>query len=166
MKRGLIILLLILSSGVMACDCGYNGPFIAMAKQSKLVVLVKVKDYPVVSEISKTPMAMNLEVIEIFKGREKRKNIIVWGDNGHLCRPFVSQFKKDSTYVMALNKGSEKWGQEKESKNDYSISNCGVFWLNVDLFQQKIIGDINSTDRKTQTITVKKFKSELINNRR
>lgn len=163
MRQVLVIFLLILSSKAMACDCGYNGPFIAMSKQSKLVVMVKVKDHPVVSEISKTPMAMNLEIIEVFKGREKRKNIIVWGDNGHLCRPFVSQFKKDSTYIMALDEGSEKWGQERESRNDYSISNCGAFWLNADLFQQKIVGDINSTDRKTHTLALKEFKSELLN---
>jgi hypothetical protein len=148
----------------IACDCGYNGPFLQVAKQTKLVVVVKVKDYSHLGEVSRTPMAMQVEVLEVLKGKEARKSIIVWGDDGHLCRPYVSQFKKDSVYVMALDEGSERWGQKKESKKDYCISGCGAFWLSADIFQRRALGDINSTDRSNQSITIEKLKSELLKN--
>src|SRR5688572_16255125 len=91
MRLPLLLFCLILSMGSLACNCGYNGPFLQMAKQTKLVVLVKVKGYSNLSKTSNTPMAMQVEVLDVLKGREKRKSIIVWGDDGHLCRPYVSQ---------------------------------------------------------------------------
>jgi hypothetical protein len=137
-----------------------------MAKKSKLVVLVKVKGYSHLSETSRTPMALQVEVLNLLKGREKRTNLIVWGDDGHLCRPFVSQFKKDSVYVMALDAGSERWGQKKEIKKDFSISNCGAFWLQADIRQQQAFGDVNNPDRSSQAITIRKLRLELMNNSR
>ena len=39
-------------------------------------------------------MSMEVEIIEIYKGEETRKSVIVWGDIGNLCRPYLSAFKE------------------------------------------------------------------------
>lgn len=75
---------------------------------------------------------MEVEVIEVLKGRESRRTLTIWGGNGDLCRPYISNFKKGSTWVIAFSPGSNSRGHSKESENDYTISICGEFWLPVE----------------------------------
>jgi len=163
MKLPLLILAMTFSMQSFPCDCGYNGPFLHVAKQTKLVVVIRVKNYFHPGELSHMPMAMRVEVLEVLKGKEERKSIIVWGDNGWLCRPYVSQFKKDSVYVLALNEENGKWEEEQENRKDYFVRSCGAFWLTADIVKRKVLGDINSTDKSSQSMTIEKLRSELSN---
>lgn len=107
---------------------------------------------------------MDVEVIETYKGVESRKTITVWGDPGHLCRPYLSSFKEGQYYVIAFYPGYPNNGHENEKATDYSISNCGSFWLTADIKKNIVLGDIDSKDRKSQTMILSKLKTELQKN--
>jgi pyruvate carboxylase len=64
-----------------ACDCESQGNFLKVSPNSDLVALVKVNQYLTFKDIydSPTPMSMEVEVIEVFKGVENRKKVKVWG---------------------------------------------------------------------------------------
>lgn len=151
---------------VWACDCDYGGPFLKMAPHTQLISLIKVTKYLTFKDIygDKTPMSMEVEIIETYKGNESRKTITVWGDPGHLCRPYLSTFKEGQYYVIAFYPGFPNHGQDNEKATDYSISNCGAFWLTADINKKIVLGDINSKDRKSQTMDLVRLKSELDKN--
>jgi hypothetical protein len=96
------ILLTLVSTEAFACDCNYQGPFLKMAEQTNFVALVKVEKYLTFREVDKMPLSMEVEIIEIYKGKENRKRIKLWGDNGIQCRPYLSTFKEGQYYVVAL----------------------------------------------------------------
>ena len=51
--------------------------------------------------------------------------IRVWGDDGALCRPYISAFPLGTRWIFALKRLREPAAQ------DYAISICGDFWLEV-----------------------------------
>ena len=137
-----------------------------MSERTPLVALVKVTKYLTFKEIydSKTPMSMEVETIEVYKGKEARKSITVWGDIGNLCRPYLSQFKEGEYYVIAFDKGNYGGGHPDEKDTDYTISICGGYWLTVDFDKSTVSGDIDSKDQKTTTISLGVLKSKLTTN--
>jgi len=100
-----------------------------MAKETPLVGLFKVTKFLTFKNIqdTPTPMSMEVEMIYKYKGKETRKNVIVWGDPGNLCRPYLSNFKEGQYYVIALSAVGKKTPEEKDT--DYFISICGAYWL-------------------------------------
>ena len=155
-----------------ACDCDYNGTFLELAPKTKLVALVKVKKYLTFENIFnithdvKIPMSMKVEIIEIYRGKERRKTVKVWGDSGNLCRPYLAEFELDKYYVIAFYKGmrgSKEYGHKKEKKTDYSISICGEFWLDVDIKEgiaKSISSDVISQTQISLTDLKTKFNTE------
>jgi hypothetical protein len=137
-----------------------------MSKRTPLVALIKVTKYLTYKDIynEKTPMSMEVEIIDIYKGQEVRKTVTVWGDIGNLCRPYLSTFKEGQYYVIAFDNGNYSGGHPNEKDSDYSIFNCGCYWLTVDMETRKATGDINSDDRKITSIDLVSLKSELKKN--
>ncbi len=134
MKKVIIILLSITFfplSKSLACSCNSDGKFFELANSSSFVALIKVSNYLTFQEINKqkTPLTMEVEIIEQYIGNEKRKKVIIWGDNGNQCRPYLSRFKIGNYYIISFF---------KEGPNDYYISSCGENWLNVDFKQKKV----------------------------
>ncbi len=133
-----------------------------MSERTPLVALVKVtkylifkSDYP-----DATPLSMEVEIVEIYKGKESRKTITVWGDDGHLCRPYISEFKKGAYYVIAFDKaGFVSSTGEKET--DYSITKCGAYWLAADYEKATVSGDIDSENRTSSTTSLAALKARL-----
>lgn len=163
LKFILAIFLMTMEQVTFACDCESQGEFLKVAPKTEFVALVKVTKYLTFKEIydRQTPMSMELEIINVFKGTETRKTITVWGDNGILCRPYLSQFDTGKYYVIAFNKGSDglKGHVHKDEKTtDYSISICGDFWLKADIKKQVATGAV--TDKQTQ-IKLADLKSKL-----
>jgi len=156
MKNFIYILIIFLSTHSFksfACDCDSQGEFLKVAPKSEFVALVKVTKYLTFKDIfdKQTPMSMEVEIIEIYKGKETRKIIVVWGDNGILCRPYLSQFDTGKYYVIAFYKGSDgsKGHVHKDEKTtDYSISICSDYWLNADIKMQIATGLV--TDKLNQ----------------
>jgi hypothetical protein len=134
-----------LSNQVYACSCMDTATFYQVASHSKKVALVKVIKYLSFKEIynKATPMSMEVEIIHIIKGAEQRKRVIIWGDNGMLCRPYLSVFKEGVMYVMALDKGNPGRGHKDETESDYAIGNCGTHWLTYDEKTKTITGRIS-----------------------
>jgi hypothetical protein len=151
LKRFLFLCIIFVfeSSNSFACSCGYEGPFLNVAKRISFVAVVKVTKY--LSYKDDIPLSMEVEIIDIYKGKEIRKRVIVWGDNGILCRPFISTFEKGKHYAIALH----------ENDTDYSISACGCYWLTVDFKKRYAKGDIDSKDRTETTIHLSELKSIL-----
>ena len=151
---------------IFACDCGYHGSFLKMSKRTPLVALVKVTKYLTFKDIynSKTPMSMEVEIIDIYKGKELRKTITVWGDIGNLCRPYLSNFKEGQFYVIAFDNGNYSGGHPNEKDSDYSIFNCGCYWLTIDFSKMKAMGDIESENRTVTTIDLKSLKYKIAKN--
>ena len=167
MKRSVYIIALIpllILSRSYACSCGYGGSFVKMAAKTEFVALVKVSKYlSVVSGIEgkAIPVSMEVEIVDIYKGSETRKKITVWGDNGMLCRPYITSFKEGNYYIIAFQRA----GFTGEKKEDYSISVCGSFWLNVDFTKHIAIGDIDnpdSSDKTNKTVTLFQLKNKIV----
>lgn len=149
---------------ILGCECDSQGAFLTVAPKTKLISLIKVIRYLTFKEISgkQTPISMEVEIVEIFKGQEKRKIITVWGDNGYLCRPYLNIFEIDKYYVIAFDKGSVMTDINStlaEMNTDYSISNCGDFWLCVDIDKQIATGAV--TDQQNE-IGLKDLKNKLM----
>ncbi len=145
-----------------ACDCVYQGNFYKVSPNSDLVALVKINKYLTFKDIydSPTPMSMEVEILEIFKGVDNRKKVKVWGDAGNLCRPYLSQFSVDSLYVIAFHKGEKRseFGHRDETENDYSISNCGEYWLKISSESNIEINKLRNLYDRTRDLTPTDFK--------
>ena len=169
MVRRLFILLTTIGlniSSSFACDCYYNGPFLKMAQRTPFVALVRVTKYLTFKDIynSKTPMSMEIEIIDIYKGKENRNTVTVWGDIGNLCRPYLSTFKEGQYYVIALDNGNYGGGHPNEKNTDYSICGCGCYWIPVDFEKLIVKGDIESKDMKSTTLKLPELKAKLTQN--
>jgi len=106
--------------------------------------LVKVNKYLTYKDIydKPMPMSMEVEVIEIFKGKETRKTIIVWGDNGILCRPYLNRFQVGKYYVIAFSQAGDRTRENPEKETDYAISICGDYWLSADIKNKTASGAV------------------------
>jgi hypothetical protein len=159
----LTILFLSINRTLLPCDCDFQGGFLKVAPTTDLVALVKVRKYLTFKNIynAQTPMSMEVEIIDIYKGKESRKTIIIWGDNGILCRPYLSQFDIEKYYVIALyNDDCTKGYVPKEEKEtDYFVSICGEFWLSANLVKQ--IATSSDRDNKTP-ISLSDIKTKLL----
>jgi hypothetical protein len=153
-----------LSTKILACSCaGYIGPFMQTAKHTSLVALVKVTKYLTFDSIynKKTPMSMEVEMISVYRGVEKRRTVTVWGDNGMLCRPYLSSFKEGQYYVIAFNSGRYGGSHADEKDTDYAIGICGEYWLDVNFERSEAKGDIDSRNRTVSTISLTTLEANL-----
>jgi len=132
-----------------------------MAQKANFVALVKVERYSTFSEFNEIPLSMEVEVIKTYKGKENRKIIKVWGDNGIQCRPYLSTFKVGQYYVIAFYSIDYDIEQSGEKKSDYFISVCGAYWLTIDFNIKTATGDIDSKNRIESSITLTKLESKL-----
>lgn len=66
---------------------------------------------------------MLLDVSEIIQGNKVKENMKVFGDNGALCRPYVTMFPKGKKFIFAL---------ETSESREYFISSCGMFYKQLD----------------------------------
>lgn len=143
-----------------ACSCETNGNFKKVSKHSNLVALVKINKYLTFdsSYNRSIPMSMEVEIVEILKGKSESKRVVVWGDNGMLCRPYVSNFIEGEYYFMALDSGDEfNYGGHKEEKiSDYSISICGEYWMHANIDTKRAQSEVSG---KTKNIPFKKIYS-------
>jgi len=145
--------LVTMANVTFACDCNYQGGFMIVAPITEFIALVKVTKHLTYKDIydQQIPMSMEVEIIEVYKGTETRKTVTVWGDNGALCRPYLSQFAAGKYYVIAFYRGSDGLKglvHRDEKTTDYSISSCGQYWLNADIVTQTATGTL--TDKQTQ----------------
>ena len=172
MKTLLLILFGLLNAAYLPispnCSCDWEGPFLEMSQESDLVVRVKVLEHQKMMEIyeDSIPNAMIVEILEVFKGEEKSKQVKVWGDNGFLCRPYLNMFPIGSEWIVNLHKGEQIIdGAEKE---DFSISICGETVLPVKdgqiegvIFSRNVIKGTEGVKVLTQKLSLSDLKQEF-----
>ena len=156
----LTIIFVTITQMTLACDCDSQGEFLIVAPKSKLVALIKVTKYLTFANIydKKIPMSMEVEIIEIFKGIETRKTVIVWGDDGIMCRPYLSQFDLGQYYVIAFGggiDGTKGYGHKNEKPSDYSISICGDYWLKANIKSKMATGAISNKQTSIKLVDLK-----------
>jgi hypothetical protein len=165
MKVILIILgLFLFASTANACECRIRGSFLEVAPKSKLVAHIKVKRYIYNKDHfdQQFPEKMEAEVIQVYQGKESRKNIIIWGAKGLDCRVLISQFKEGESYLIGFESEIElKEGNEKVL--DYYISSCGTFVLSIEKQNNRIyaFGDIGKEKERMRLNEVKKLLKKI-----
>lgn len=137
-----------------SCKCGADEPFLTVVHRSDFIAVVRVEKY---YKIDGFERAVDARVMRILNGTEKRKRIRIWGDDGKLCRPYVTSFPLKTEWVMALRPNSI----DKEDTDDYAISVCGEYSLSC--APDSVFGriDADSTQRLSWKIFEEKLKSTL-----
>jgi hypothetical protein len=163
--KSLFLLLFIIGVNVtdsFSCDCLWGGSFMKVTKETPFVALVKVTEYSVFRQsrsFTVVPIAMAVEVIDIYRGSETRKRVLVWGNGGSQCKADISGFKVGQYYVIGFFSVDKGYTHMCEEDTDYSINGCGSYWLKVSLKAKNAIGDINSDDRTESTMSLDKLKN-------
>jgi hypothetical protein len=115
-----------LPGAALACTCMWAGGFLTVAPNAEIIVHVRVRDYH--GRNRKVDLAMDVVVLERLKGPPIARDIRIWGDNGALCRPYVSGFARGSEWILAIRPQSA----EAPGRADYYIPGCGAYWLKVE----------------------------------
>jgi hypothetical protein len=135
----LMILPLLLSAvprDAAACSCVWRGPFLSVAPLAEGIVRAKVLGYH--GRERGIDLAMDVEVLEALAGPYLPGPLRVWGDNGMLCRPQVSQFPPGSEWILALNGPGSK---PAYGGHGLALSVCGTYWLEVR--DGRVLGNID-----------------------
>lgn len=138
LKRLLIALLFLTlpNSAIHACSCIWGGPFADVAAESELVLKGKILGYgPVLDVNFESPAtvyeSMTIQVTEVIHGKYKSKTLVVLGDRGIDCRPYITQsrFPKKSDILLALR---------TPKKDVVPLSSCGEY--SIQLKREDAIG--------------------------
>jgi len=159
-RYAIIVLILLFAKRAHCCSCSYMGGFLKVAPQTSLVAMVKVNRFLTYKTINgkQTPMSMEVTVKSVYMGKTTQKKLVVWGDPGNLCRPYLSVFKKGGVYLIAFipaGKGAN------ENQGDFAISVCGTYWLPVNKKDKTATGDITHNDQTSSTMLLKDIRVRL-----
>ncbi|MDT0556215.1 hypothetical protein [Patiriisocius hiemis] len=163
-KTILIIFVLLISIKSFACSCECTGDcsFSAISDNQNFVALIKVIEYTdfLEDEIygydGKMPYSMTVEIVKKYKGSESKKRIKIWGDNGILCRPYISNFEVGKYYLIApsIIENDSQTGKA----NDYDFFACWTDYLEVDYEKQIAYGKYSWWRKE---ISLEKFERKL-----
>ncbi|GAB3919381.1 T9SS type A sorting domain-containing protein [Larkinella terrae] len=139
-----------------ACSCIDGGGFFAIAENAAwqpgvLIVRAEVK--------SQEMHGIDVKILEIINGSEKRSTIRVWGDPGFMCRTYTTGFKTGERLVLILSRIKDASYQAEEN-GDYSLGGCGTFVLRDD--GKSVIGRITGTDKEMSSDKFYRELNELI----
>ncbi|NLR95029.1 hypothetical protein [Flammeovirga agarivorans] len=163
MIKQLFLLLLIvfnLSINTFGCTCKYLGGFAYANQIADVIVKGKVLNYNCdETSDSKDFISMNFEVHKIYRGQVFKDTIIIYGDDGISCRPYINKFKIGEEWLLAIGKLGNK----------YEVSICGELALKVikNSYSGKIYGhSIKSHkeligEKELQTVINKPYKYTL-----
>jgi len=128
------------------------------AENSEFVALIRVLSFDEYLErdISgyegKMPYSMTVEIIKKYKGGESRKRIKIWGDDGTMCRPYLSEFKINNYYLIAPH------ALNNTANTEFEFFSCRTDYLRVDISTNKAYGKYSLIKRQ---IDIKTFESKL-----
>jgi hypothetical protein len=115
--------LLIGARASWSCSCPWNGPFLTVASEAPLIVRGRVLRHT--PRAGGPPQAMEIEVLEVFRGTAPGRTLQIWGDDGWLCRAGLAQFPVGSEWILALDGPGSKPG----TTPGHAVSSCGQHWL-------------------------------------
>jgi hypothetical protein len=119
--------IVLFAPSAIACSCAVSDPFVKTAARSDLVVRGKILEYQndQTEQTPSRPLSMVVEVKEVLKGKSQSKRLTVLGDNGMICRRYVSEFPIGTEWVLAVS--PDMWSK----KDELAISSCGEYALPV-----------------------------------
>ncbi len=129
-----------------ACDCSSLGDHSATIEQRaqwnkdpRYKAYVKESAVVEVEVLKHHQHGMDVGILQVLVGSESRSQVTVWGDPGHLCRPYTKQFAAGTRWLLFIDKITSD-PYTHEAVGDYSISGCGTYFLPVSIVQsQKVI---------------------------
>ena len=137
-------LFIFISFQSFACSCGGPPTFCEYLNKSWIESDLIVKG----KKIRNVEHGFEFQISKIYRGEETKKTIVVWGDQGWLCRYYNGRFIDGEEYYMALIRLFEdtenSWAQSNpigdlEKEGDYTISFCGKsYWHHSD---EELIGE-------------------------
>lgn len=150
------------SLNVLGCNCSYewNDSFSRTAKNSDFLALVKVISFDeflednVLGNETKMPSSMTVEIIKKYKGIEQRKKIKILGDNGMLCRPYLSDFEINGYYLISPKP------LDNLINTEYDFYTCRTDFLKVDMVSKMAYGKYSMFRNQ---ISLKTFENKLKN---
>ncbi len=183
-NRLLTILLILISSFSFASDCDWGGNFIKSSKYSKLIVKGKViekyyhfEDKKIINQSNESEFkeyifkkeqdffqSIKIEIVEIIKGKEKRKIIEIFGSNGNDLKSGVSRFEKGKFYIFSLHKTiPSEYNLPYEEKDDFHIDGCSENYLEYFPESNQVYGYIKgkSNRKKKRKYSYKKLKKKI-----
>lgn len=101
---------------------------------------------------------MTVEIVKKYKGSESRKKIKIWGDDGALCRPYVSIFEIGSYYLIAPYSITKDSGIEKAG--DFSFFSCHTDFLLVDRKKMIAYGEYSKSKNEVSITEIEKNLSQ------
>jgi hypothetical protein len=139
----------------MACNCAVNDTFGTVAPRSQLIVRGKVLNYQwdQADKQHDRPMAMQVEVQEVLNGVNASKQVTIAGDNGMICRRYVSEFPVGTEWVWAVS--PDTWSKNGE----LAISSCGEYALAVK--DDKVQGRISPKAKVAESMTLTNLRKLL-----
>jgi hypothetical protein len=142
---------------IAACECFWVGPFLTVAPACSSIVRARVLEHHGGPAASRSAESMDLDIREVLRGRLAQRRLRVWGDNGMLCRPPVTQFPIGTEWVFALNGPGSKPGMSPGP----SISVCGTYWLRV--ADGTVVGNLDdpSDVNASQPVPLDEFRARL-----
>ena len=103
-------------------------------------------------------MQYSVTIIKKYKGKENRKRIKIWGNNGSSCWVNINSFKVGHYYLVApYNLGIQ--ATKVQQSQDYAFSFCNVNALSVKYDTQKAYGKYSKTK---QAISLEQFEKDLV----
>jgi len=151
MKSIALIFLITLISRPFSTACTCVGPddFCSTIEDQNSDLIIKgVK-------VSQILHGMKVEILEVLSGSESNDTIMVWGDDGALCRVYTDLFSVSDTIILALHYIIT--GDSIEQPGDYYLSVCGIYFLNV--VNDSVVGYISDTTY--QQMTYMDFKTHM-----
>jgi hypothetical protein len=108
----------------------WAGGFLSVAPDAEIIVRARVVDYH--GRNRKVDLAMDVEVVEVWKGGAVARRIRIWGDNGALCRPYVSGFPRGTEWLLAIRPLGGSREHDAHRSGEFYIPGCGAYWLKVE----------------------------------
>ena len=131
---------LLAGGSASACSCGWDGPFLQVARGSLLVVRGTV-----IRHHTEDAPCMDFLVTEVLQGGLLDSGMRIGMGDGMLCRPPLDAFPVGSEWVLALDGPGSKPG------NGHALSHCGEYWLRV--ADGKVSGSIDGGQEDRQEMT-------------
>ncbi len=152
MKYWILLLLLYFSAQpTYACSCYdiaeyFCDDIYTDHEPDHYVKAIKIKDT--------ASYAMIIEIIDEYINEIEDERILVWGDPGHLCRFYTSEFEVGDTIILELGVIQGEILMEEESIGDFTIPACQYpfFIINNGFVNGPISEEINQ-------VTVQEFDS-------
>ena len=95
-------LFLIFSSSSLACVCMGATPLVKLVELGQADHLIRAQVEQYASAGGGYPNSMTVKVIEVLRGSVQSESLVVYGDDGMSCSPFVTNYAKGEEWLIPM----------------------------------------------------------------